>query len=129
MVRVGSDVRCLLRRHMQLWKSDNFETLLCEAERCAAQCCKRQPGVNDTCLMFRGRVREAVHFVTNQSGGGVLKPDNIDTKSGKCVLDVLKEKHPPLGWPPKMPLFHFPNFLCSLMSTSLHLMLSKLPII
>ena len=25
----------------------------------------------------------------------MLQPNNIDTKSEKCVLDVLREKHPP----------------------------------
>ena len=27
----------------------------------------------------------------------MLQPNNIDTKSGKCVLDVLREKHRPPG--------------------------------
>ena len=48
-----------------------------------------------TQLMFRGRVHEAIHFVTDQARGGVLKPSDIDANSGKCVLDVLREKHPP----------------------------------
>ena len=26
-----------------------------------------------------------------------MKPSYIDAKSGKCVLDVLREKHPPPG--------------------------------
>ena len=37
MVRVGSDVRGLLKRRMEMWKSNSFEALLCEAEHCAAQ--------------------------------------------------------------------------------------------
>ena len=57
---------------MQLWKSDNIEAVLCEVEQCAAQCRNRQPRVNDEHvisvfirLVLRGRVREAVRFVTN----------------------------------------------------------------
>ena len=64
----------------------------------------RQPRLSDehvmrvfTHLMFRGRVHEAVHFVIDQARGGVLKPSDIDANSGKCVLDVLREKHPPPG--------------------------------
>ena len=37
MVRVGSDVRRLLKRSMEMWKLNSFEALLCEAECCAAQ--------------------------------------------------------------------------------------------
>ena len=87
-----------------MWKSNNIEALLCEAERCAAQYRGRQPRMNDdhvarvfTRLMLWGRVREAVCFVTDQASGGVLQPNDIDTKLGKCVLDVLREKHPPPG--------------------------------
>ena len=104
MVRVGSDVRHLLKRHIEMWKSNSFEALLCEAEHCAAQCRNRQPRLSDdhvvrvfTHLMFRGRVHEAVRFVTDRARGGVLKPSDTDAKSGKCVLDVLREKHPPPG--------------------------------
>ena len=47
MVKVGYDVRRLLKRHMEMWKSNSFEALLCEAECCAAQCCNRQPRLSD----------------------------------------------------------------------------------
>ena len=50
-----------------------------------------------TRLMLRGRIRKAVCFVTDWARGGVLKPSDIDTKSGKCVFDMLREKHPPPG--------------------------------
>ena len=87
-----------------MWKSNNFEALLCEAERCAAHCRNKQPSMSDdhvvrvfTRLMLRGRVHEAVHFATDRAGGGVLQPSDVDSKSGKCVLDVLREKHPPPG--------------------------------
>ena len=32
-----------------------------------------------------------------RTAGWVLEPTDIDPKSGKTVLDVLKEKHPPPG--------------------------------
>ena len=84
MVRVGSDVRRLLKQRMEMWKSNTFEALLCEAERCAAQWRNRQPRLSDeivvrvfTRLMLRGRVHEAVCFVTDWARGGVLKPSDI----------------------------------------------------
>ena len=89
---------------MEMWKSNSFEALLCKAERCFAQCRNRQPRLSYdhvmrvfTCLMFRKRVRKAVCFVTDRARGEVLKPSDIDAKSGKCVLDVLREKRPPPG--------------------------------
>ena len=89
---------------MELWKTNSFETLLCEAERCVAQCRSRQPRLSDdhvvrvfTRLMLCGRVCEAVCFVTDWARGRVLKPSDTDANSGKCVLDVLREKHPPPG--------------------------------
>ena len=104
MVRLGSDVRRLLKRRMEMWKSKSFEALFCEAERCAAQWRNRQLRLSDdhvvwvfTRLMLRGRIFEAVYFVTNRARGGVLKPSDIDAKSGKCVFDVLREKYPPSG--------------------------------
>ena len=95
-VRVGSDVHRLLKRRMELWKTNSFEVLrLCEAEWCAAQCHSRQPRLSDdhvvrvfTCLMPRGRAHEAVHLL-------LIPVIPIP----KCVLDVLREKHPPPGVP------------------------------
>ena len=102
MVRVGSDMCQLLKQRMEMWTTNSFEALLCEGERCAAQYSSRQPRLSDdhvvrifTHLMLRGRVREAVRIATDRAGGGVLKPSDTDVKSGKCVLDVLREKHPP----------------------------------
>ena len=70
---------------MEMWKSNSFEALLCEAERCAAQWHNRQPRLSDehvvwvfTCLMLHGRVRKAVCFVTDWATGRVLKPSDID---------------------------------------------------
>ena len=47
-----------------------------------------------TSLVLKGKIRKAVRFVTLQRAGGVLLPDNIDTKSGRPVVDMLREKHP-----------------------------------
>ena len=83
---------------MELWKTNSFETLLCEAKWCAAQCRSRQPRLSDdhvvrvfTCLMLHERVCEAVCFVTDRARGRLLKPSDTNAKSGKCVLDVLRE--------------------------------------
>lgn len=48
-----------------------------------------------TSLVFRGKVRVAVRFVTQRGEGGVLKLDDNDVKSKDKVVDVLHKKHPP----------------------------------
>ena len=45
-------------------------------------------------MVIEGKRREAVRWVTNRDGGGVLHPDDIDQKSGKTVAEVLESKHP-----------------------------------
>ena len=46
--------------------------------------------------VLSGRLRQAVRNFTNRGTGGVLQPSEPCTKTGRPVLDVLKEKHPPL---------------------------------
>ena len=61
-----------------------------------------------------GKLCQAVRRVTKQNQGGVLLPHDIDTKSGRPVMEVLSKKHPDakeplasnlpnLGSPPPMP--------------------------
>ena len=44
--------------------------------------------------VLRGNLRGAVRYITEREQGGVLFPTDIDEKTGKPVLDSLKEKHP-----------------------------------
>ena len=44
--------------------------------------------------MLRGKVREAVHLITERTTGGMLRTDDIVEGTGKIVLEILKEKHP-----------------------------------
>ena len=46
-----------------------------------------------TSLVLKGKIRTVTRFVTLQGAGGVLSPDNIDAKSGRPIVDVLRDKH------------------------------------
>ena len=49
--------------------------------------------------VLSGRLRSAVRTLTDQSGGGVRQPDDLCSKSGRPVWQVLQEKHPALRDP------------------------------
>ena len=47
-----------------------------------------------------GKVREATCWITGQITGDVLAPTDLDTKTGKTILQSLKDTPPP---PPGRP--------------------------
>ena len=49
--------------------------------------------------LLSGRLRTAVRTLTSQSGGGVRQPDDLCSKAGRLVWQVLQEKHPALRDP------------------------------
>ena len=56
-----------------------------------------------------GRLRAAVRFATEREGGGPMQPDDIDSKTGRPVIDVLRSKHPPPHDTPIEALENFPD--------------------
>ncbi|KAL3822014.1 hypothetical protein ACHAXA_003000 [Cyclostephanos tholiformis] len=45
-------------------------------------------------MVLGGKVRAAVRMVTNRGTGGPYRPNDLDSKSRRPVIDVLREKHP-----------------------------------
>ena len=45
-------------------------------------------------MVLCGKVRAAVWMVTVRGTGGPYRPNNLDSKSGRPVIDVLWDKHP-----------------------------------
>ena len=45
-------------------------------------------------MVIEGKLRQAMRWVSNRDGRGVLHPDDVDSKSGKTVVEVLESKHP-----------------------------------
>ena len=97
-----------LRRRLALWSSHRLSELMDEA-RCIQNHLQSYTGrsrergqdseVSDdvfSSLVFSGRVKSAIRYLSPNSSGGVLRMDDIiDGNSPKTVHDVLREKHPP----------------------------------
>ncbi len=48
-------------------------------------------------LVYHGKLQETLRFLTNKhTENTILQPDDVDPKTGKSVLEVLKSKHPSL---------------------------------
>eukprot|EP00978_Attheya_sp_CCMP212_P013894 scaffold35059_cov31-Attheya_sp.AAC.1 len=45
-------------------------------------------------MVLQGKLRQAVRWITQRHKGGMLYLDDIDVKTGKPVIDVLKSNHP-----------------------------------
>ncbi len=45
-------------------------------------------------MVLNGKLRATVRFATNRSGGGVLLPQDLCTKTGRPVMEVLRSQHP-----------------------------------
>ena len=82
-----------------MWKDDLLEQLIQEAELCDKKLPKSVAKMSDekvihvfSGMILRGKIREAVRFITDRSEtGGILHPDD-DAGKGKTVLEVLEKK-------------------------------------
>ncbi|KAI2504762.1 hypothetical protein MHU86_9698 [Fragilaria crotonensis] len=105
-VRRAKDIRSRLAQRMDLWDQGHYKALVDddEGEVLSRQPSSRPPDEEARARSFNarvlsGRLRSAVRTLTNRSGGGVRQPDDLCTKSGRPVWQVLQEKHPALRDP------------------------------
>ena len=45
-------------------------------------------------MVISGRLRVEVCWVTNRSGSGMINREDLNTKNGRPVFKVVKDKHP-----------------------------------
>eukprot|EP00957_Ditylum_brightwellii_P174966 13322013-Ditylum_brightwellii.AAC.1 len=62
-------------------------------------------------MMFQGKLRQAVRWLTCQEKGGLLSSNNRCTKSGEVVSEVLRSKYPESVEPQLDALQAFPHML------------------
>ena len=105
-VRRAKDIRSRLAQRMDLWDQGHFKALVddAEGEVLSRQPSSRPPDEEARARSFNarvlsGRLRSAVRTLTDRSGGGVRQPDDLCSKAGRPVWQVLQEKHPALRDP------------------------------
>ena len=104
----AKDIRLMMSQRMDLWEAGHFPALIdnTEGSMLSSQRSKGKPVDSErearsyNTKVLSGRLRKAVRDLTSRGNGGVLQPSDTCTKSGRPVMDVLKEKHPPLREPP-----------------------------
>ena len=105
-VRAAKDIRRLIETRMNLWDEGKEAAMVEDIE---TECLSKigSPRERDAetearafnTRVMSGRIRSAVRTLTAREGGGVMQPDDKDTKSGHPVLDVLRQKHPVIRSP------------------------------
>ena len=105
-VRRAKDIRKRLAQRMDLWNQGQFKALVddAEGEVLSRLSSSRPPDDEAQARAFNarvlsGRLRSAVRTITARSGGGVRQPDDLCSKAGRPVWQVLQEKHPALRDP------------------------------
>jgi hypothetical protein len=106
-VRRAQDIRARLTQRMDLWEQGRIGALVDDT---VAQL-RTRPSRDSTprddesearafnARVLSGKIRSAVRTLTNRGSGGVKLPDDICTKTGRPIIDVINEKHPPLRDP------------------------------
>jgi hypothetical protein len=105
-VKRARDIRRRLEHRINLWYEGKFTALVDDTEA-EVQSRHGSHPVQDDELKARafnskvlsGRIRAAVRNLTNRDQRGVLQPGDACTKTGRPVLVVLREKHPPMRDP------------------------------
>jgi len=108
-VRRAKDIRLRLMQRMDLWEQGEYHALVDDTEvealsRVGTTMSPDEEGIARAfnAKVLSGRLRSAVRSLTNRDGGGVLQPDDKCTKTGRPVVDVLREKHPKMREPPSI---------------------------
>ena len=51
-------------------------------------------------MVLEGRISEAVNTVVDTDRGRLYQPEDVCSKTGRMVIDILREKHPEVTVPP-----------------------------
>jgi hypothetical protein len=95
------DIRRRIEHRMNLWYEGKYTALVGDTKAEVQSRHGSHPVQDDeskarafNSKVLSGRIRAAVRNLTNRDQGGVLQPDDACTKTGRPVLEVLRDKHP-----------------------------------
>lgn len=106
----ASEIKRLLSHRMDAWECGRYDALL----SAVTGQWKRGDGWRPTlveepeidslgrrfdAMLTAGKLRAATRTVTDRAGGSLYRPDDLDSKTGRPVLEVLQEKHPKIRIP------------------------------
>jgi hypothetical protein len=103
----AQDIRKRLTQRMDLWDKGKYAALVDDTEDELLSRVGSGTRIKDddasarqfNATVLSGRLRKAVRGLTNRDGGGILQPDDACTKTGRPVLEVLRDKHPAMRDP------------------------------
>ena len=102
-VRRAKDICRRLAQRMDLWDQGHFKAVVDDTKgEVMSQCPSSRPPDADAQVrafnarVLSGRLRTAVRTLTSRSGSGVHQPDDLCSKAGQPVWQVLQKKHPTL---------------------------------
>jgi hypothetical protein len=105
-VKRARDIRKRLTQRMDLWDQGRFIALVDDTVAEVQSRHGSHPAPDDeararafNAKVLSGRLRPAVRALTNRDQGGVLQPDDVCSKTGRPVLEVLRGKHPAMRDP------------------------------
>ena len=99
-----AETKPLIRGRLEAWKNGHYLALVKDIEEANLEDGwgtahdrefeLEEAGKKYDSMIKRGQVRSAVRVVTNRDLGGLYLPTDTCTKTGRTVIDILREKHP-----------------------------------
>ena len=111
-VKEAKEIKKVIQQRLDMWEAGQFTALCNEvmkgAESVAPFCTAgdwKEDGVSENVaarynsMVLSGKIRSAVRFATERGQGGPYSPDDACSKTGRPVIDVLRDKYPKINIP------------------------------
>ena len=119
----AKEIKTLIEQCLDLWDAGRFAELCNDvvkgAQSVARSCTEeewKRDGVSENVaakfnsMVLSGKIRSAVRFATERGEGGPYRPDDPCSKTGRPVIDILREKYPKIRIPEKNAKGKVPGF-------------------
>jgi len=98
----AQDIRARIESRLNIWEegrivallNDTIVQLRSQPSAGGARRDQESEARSFNAKVLSGRLCSAVRTLTHRSGGGVMMPDDLCTKTGRPVAEVMQDKHP-----------------------------------